>query len=193
MISPGHWADLDPYGARLSAAAGMARLYAKRVASQVIPLLDGHRGKEIILVGHSLGAAGAMLAATDLIYLEHRVTSVYGFEPPRCAMKGSAVAYRRVVGRLATVHRVLAMKGGYGSPIVALPPYGARFRHLGDPVVVEYSGGGPARVVTGEAAQTAWRRHKAENPLPGWRVLSRLWRRQKAHGMAGIAAALQSR
>ncbi|HDV6327425.1 TPA: alpha/beta fold hydrolase [Burkholderia cenocepacia] len=59
------------------------------IAADVIAAIDGH---PVTLVGHSLGAAIAIMAAAAMVVEGKPPAAVYGFEPPRVSTNGSVAA-----------------------------------------------------------------------------------------------------
>ncbi|AIO24848.1 lipase family protein [Burkholderia cepacia] len=59
------------------------------IAVDVLAAIDGH---PVTLVGHSLGAAIAIMAASAMVAAGHAPVAVYGFEPPRVSTNGSVAA-----------------------------------------------------------------------------------------------------
>lgn len=57
-----------------------------------VPVLAAIDGKPVTLVGHSLGAAIAIMAAIEMTIGGNPPAAVYGFEPPRVAPSGNVAA-----------------------------------------------------------------------------------------------------
>lgn len=79
------------------------------IAEEVIKTIDG---RPVIFVGHSLGAAMAILAAADCVATLHKVQAVWGFEPPRVGVDSSLTV------ALASVPMNLYRNGGDIVPTV---------------------------------------------------------------------------
>ncbi|ERJ35962.1 Glycerol dehydrogenase [Burkholderia sp. AU4i] len=56
------------------------------------PVLAAVAGRPVTLVGHSLGAAIAIMAASAMVAGGNPPAAVYGFEPPRVSTNGSVAA-----------------------------------------------------------------------------------------------------
>ncbi|RQV01117.1 lipase family protein [Burkholderia cenocepacia] len=56
------------------------------------PVLAAVGGRPVTLVGHSLGAAIAIMAASAMVAAGGAPSAVYGFEPPRVSTNGSIAA-----------------------------------------------------------------------------------------------------
>ncbi|MCW3641756.1 lipase [Burkholderia cenocepacia] len=57
-----------------------------------VPVLAAVAGRPVTLVGHSLGAAIAIMAASAMVAAGRAPAAVYGFEPPRVSTNGSVAA-----------------------------------------------------------------------------------------------------
>ncbi|KVP90911.1 lipase [Burkholderia ubonensis] len=57
-----------------------------------VPVLAAINGSPVTLVGHSLGAAIAIMAAAAMVVGGNPPAAVYGFEPPRVSPNGSVAA-----------------------------------------------------------------------------------------------------
>jgi hypothetical protein len=57
-----------------------------------VPVLATINGKPVTLVGHSLGAAIAIMAAIEMTVSGNPPAAVYGFEPPRVSPNGNVAA-----------------------------------------------------------------------------------------------------
>lgn len=57
-----------------------------------VPVLAAINGKPVTLVGHSLGAAIALMAAVEMAISGNPPAAIYGFEPPRVAPNGNVAA-----------------------------------------------------------------------------------------------------
>ena len=86
------------------------------------PLQSAIGARPVTLVGHSLGAALAILAGAALSMASHRVVGIYGFEPPRVSLGSDLQA----VLALGPVPLYLTRNGNDLVPDV---PFG--FQHAG--------------------------------------------------------------
>lgn len=160
------------------------RRQAERIRAELFGVLDvaelngDHR---VILTGHSLGGAMALLLAAALRADGRRVDAVVTFNAPRVGGRRWA-AWE--TWESTTVARFVVARQGERDLVSRLPLSRFGWEHVGAPTVVAGE-----NIARGEAA---WQRLRAENPtglLAGWRVFSRLRAGIAAHD-AGRAAGL---
>src|SRR5262249_59352108 len=98
----------------------------KSVASNVTRVLTNRGETPVLITGHSMGAALALIAADHLLSEQNRrATAVYGFGVPRVGDQDFASRYNETLG--STTYRLV-----HSSDIVAsVPPSGFGFRHAG--------------------------------------------------------------
>jgi len=96
------------------------------VSGQVTQALAGRGAAPVLVTGHSMGAALAVIAADHCLSEQHvRATAVYAFGMPRVGDEDFALRYNDVLG--ATTYRLV-----HGDDIVAtVPPSRFGFRHVG--------------------------------------------------------------
>ena len=101
------------------------------IAGQVKNLAHAS-GSPIILCGHSLGAALALLAAADMLCSGMPVAAVYAFEPPRVSPD---INVRTILSK-TVVH---AYRNG-GDPVTQVPPFwqqSALLTNIGKPALLD--------------------------------------------------------
>lgn len=82
--NPDCWgADLDVLPVAVPGAGDVHRGFLDAWRAISIPVLAVIAGRPVTLVGHSLGAAMALMAAIDMTISGNPPAAVYGFEPPR--------------------------------------------------------------------------------------------------------------
>jgi triacylglycerol lipase len=98
----------------------------KSVASDVTRVLASRGETPVLVTGHSMGAALAVIAADHLLSEQNlRATAVYGFGVPRVGDQDFASRYNETLG--STTYRLV-----HGSDIVgSVPPSSFGFRHVG--------------------------------------------------------------
>jgi hypothetical protein len=79
----GWGADLDIVRVTVPGAGDVHRGFLDAWRAISVPVLAAIAGKPVTLVGHSLGAAIALMAAMDMTISGNPPAAVYGFEPPR--------------------------------------------------------------------------------------------------------------
>ncbi|POR40052.1 lipase family protein [Methylobacterium sp. V23] len=98
---------------------------AESVLPEIGELLRAIRCRALVVTGHSLGGALAVLAATSLRRAGFPVTSVYTFGMPRAGGEAFQRSYNALVG--GVTYRLV-----HGADIVpSVPPSGLGFRHVG--------------------------------------------------------------
>ncbi|WP_321944633.1 alpha/beta fold hydrolase [Burkholderia cenocepacia] len=96
------------------------------IAVDVLAAIDG---RPVTLVGHSLGAAIAIMAAAAMVVGGNPPTAVYGFEPPRVSTNGSVAAM------LAKVPLNLYKNGNDIVPELPLDwRHAGQIQHIGRPM-----------------------------------------------------------
>jgi triacylglycerol lipase len=98
----------------------------RSVAEKVAGALANRGETPVLMTGHSMGAALAVIAADDFLSERTlRATAVYAFGMPRVGDQDFAKRYNDTLGN--TTYRLV-----HGSDIVAtVPPSGLGFRHVG--------------------------------------------------------------
>ena len=96
------------------------------VSEQVTQALAARGAQPVLITGHSMGAALAVIAADHLLSEENlRATAVYAFGMPRVGDEDFSVRYNDTLG--ANTYRLV-----HGDDIVAtVPPSRLGFRHVG--------------------------------------------------------------
>jgi hypothetical protein len=96
------------------------------VSEQVTQALAARGAEPVLITGHSMGAALAVIAADHLLSEENlRATAVYAFGMPRVGDEDFSVRYNDTLG--ANTYRLV-----HGDDIVAtVPPSRLGFRHVG--------------------------------------------------------------
>lgn len=79
----GWGADFDVVPVAVPGAGEVHRGFLDAWRAISVPVLAAIAGKPVTLVGHSLGAAIALMAAMDMTISGNPPVAVYGFEPPR--------------------------------------------------------------------------------------------------------------
>ncbi|MFM0141708.1 alpha/beta fold hydrolase [Paraburkholderia sp. RL18-085-BIA-A] len=79
----GWGADLDSVPVAVPSAGEVHRGFLEAWRAISVPVLAAVAGKPVTLVGHSLGAAIALIAAMDMTISGNPPIAVFGFEPPR--------------------------------------------------------------------------------------------------------------
>jgi triacylglycerol lipase len=79
----GWGADFDVVPVSVPGAGEVHRGFLDAWRAISVPVLAAIAGKPVTLVGHSLGAAIALMAAMDMTISGNPPVAVYGFEPPR--------------------------------------------------------------------------------------------------------------
>lgn len=78
-------ADFDFIPINVPGVGGVHRGFWQAWEAISVPVLAAIDGKPVTLVGHSLGAAIAIMAAVSMTISGNPPAAVYGFEPPRVA------------------------------------------------------------------------------------------------------------
>jgi len=96
------------------------------VSAQITEALAERGAEPLLITGHSMGAALAVIAADHFLSEKNvRATAVYAFGMPRVGGEDFAVRYNETLG--ATTYRLV-----HGDDIVAtVPPSRLGFRHVG--------------------------------------------------------------
>jgi len=96
------------------------------VSAQITEALAERGAEPLLMTGHSMGAALAVIAADHCLSEKNvRATAVYAFGMPRIGGEDFAVRYNKTLG--ATTYRLV-----HGDDIVAtVPPSRLGFRHVG--------------------------------------------------------------
>jgi pimeloyl-ACP methyl ester carboxylesterase len=76
-------ADLDAIPEPVAGAGDLHRGFWQAWAAISVDVLAAISGRPVTLVGHSLGAALAIMAAVEMTVSDNPPAAVYGFEPPR--------------------------------------------------------------------------------------------------------------
>jgi triacylglycerol lipase len=79
----GWGADFDVVPASVPGAGNVHRGFLDAWRAISVPVLAAIAGQSVTLVGHSLGAAMAIMCAMDMMLAGSSPAAVWGFEPPR--------------------------------------------------------------------------------------------------------------
>ncbi|MDN7544769.1 alpha/beta fold hydrolase [Burkholderia cenocepacia] len=85
-------ADLDAHPIDVIGIGQVHHGFWKAWGAIADDVLDAIDGRPVTLVGHSLGAAIAIMAAAAMVVGGNAPAAVYGFEPPRVSTNGSVAA-----------------------------------------------------------------------------------------------------
>lgn len=85
-------ADLDAHPIDVIGIGQVHHGFWAAWAAIAAPVLAAVGGRPVTLVGHSLGAAIAIMAAAAMVVGGNPPAAVYGFEPPRVSTNGSVAA-----------------------------------------------------------------------------------------------------
>ncbi|OXJ16652.1 lipase family protein [Burkholderia sp. HI2500] len=85
-------ADLDAHPIDVIGIGQVHHGFWKAWGAIAVDVLASIDGRPVTLVGHSLGAAIAIMAAAAMVVGGHPPAAVYGFEPPRVSTNGSVGA-----------------------------------------------------------------------------------------------------
>jgi alpha-beta hydrolase superfamily lysophospholipase len=124
----GWGADFDVIPVAVPGAGEVHRGFLEAWRAISVPVLAAIKGQPVTLVGHSLGAAIALMAAVDMTISGNPPAAVYGFEPPRVSPN---------LGVRALLSRVPVHLYKNGNDIVPDIPLGwhhaALLTHIGKP------------------------------------------------------------
>ncbi|VWD61899.1 lipase, class 3 [Burkholderia lata] len=82
-------ADLDAHPIDMIGIGQVHHGFWKAWGAIAVDVLAAINGRPVTLVGHSLGAAIAIMAAAAMVVAGNPPVAVYGFEPPRVSTNGS--------------------------------------------------------------------------------------------------------
>ncbi|MCO8325897.1 alpha/beta fold hydrolase [Burkholderia cenocepacia] len=85
-------ADLDAHPIDVIGIGQVHHGFWKAWGAIAVDVLAAINGRPVTLVGHSLGAAIAIMAAAAMVVGGNPPAAVYGFEPPRVSTNGSVAA-----------------------------------------------------------------------------------------------------
>ncbi|MBR8074128.1 alpha/beta fold hydrolase [Burkholderia cenocepacia] len=85
-------ADLDAHPIDVIGIGQVHHGFWKAWGAIAVDVLAAIDGRPVTLVGHSLGAAIAIMAAAAMVVGGNPPSAVYGFEPPRVSTNGSVAA-----------------------------------------------------------------------------------------------------
>ncbi|WP_065494830.1 alpha/beta fold hydrolase [Burkholderia sp. CCA53] len=85
-------ADLDAHPIDVIGIGQVHHGFWKAWGAIAVDVLAAIDGRPVTLVGHSLGAAIAIIAAAAMVVGGNPPAAVYGFEPPRVSTNGSVAA-----------------------------------------------------------------------------------------------------
>ncbi|MBR8152553.1 alpha/beta fold hydrolase [Burkholderia vietnamiensis] len=85
-------ADLDAHPIDVIGIGQVHHGFWKAWGAIAVDVLAAIDGRPVTLVGHSLGAAIAIMAAAAMVIGGNPPAAVYGFEPPRVSTNGSVAA-----------------------------------------------------------------------------------------------------
>ncbi|MDR8750792.1 hypothetical protein FEP95_04738 [Burkholderia multivorans] len=85
-------ADLDAHPIDVIGIGQVHHGFWKAWGAIAVDVLAAIDGRPVTLVGHSLGAAIAIMAASAMVVGGNPPAAVYGFEPPRVSTNGSVAA-----------------------------------------------------------------------------------------------------
>ncbi|MBR8436233.1 alpha/beta fold hydrolase [Burkholderia cenocepacia] len=85
-------ADLDAHPIDVIGIGQVHHGFWKAWGAIAVDVLAAVDGRPVTLVGHSLGAAIAIMAAAAMVVGSNPPAAVYGFEPPRVSTNGSVAA-----------------------------------------------------------------------------------------------------
>ncbi|WP_176016660.1 alpha/beta fold hydrolase [Burkholderia sp. BCC0398] len=85
-------ADLDAHPIDVIGIGQVHHGFWKAWGAIAVDVLAAIDGRPVTLVGHSLGAAIAIMAAAAMVAGGNQPAAVYGFEPPRVSTNGSVAA-----------------------------------------------------------------------------------------------------
>ena len=85
-------ADLDAHPIDVIGIGQVHHGFWKAWGAIAVDVLGAIDGQPVTLVGHSLGAAIAIMAAAAMVVGGNPPAAVYGFEPPRVSTNGSVAA-----------------------------------------------------------------------------------------------------
>lgn len=85
-------ADLDAHPIDVIGIGQVHHGFWKAWGAIAVDVLAAIDGRPVTLVGHSLGAAIAIMAAAAMVVGGNPPAAVYGFEPPRVSTNGSVAA-----------------------------------------------------------------------------------------------------
>ncbi len=184
------WRPILPKGCRIG--VGFLR-QAKRIAPHVLAKVKWARyifpKAEVVVDGHSLGAA---LVAPIVSYLDWGgvpVTVAYMLEPPRPGNAAFADWYDQVFSRFSTpTYNVTNIVGGETDMVTRTPLRRHGARHVGQRVLLS---DGKMHYGIG-----AWKRHRADNPvgyLKAWRIISKAICAVRAHSGQRLLKTLRAR
>lgn len=182
------WVPYLPKGCRVGFGfRRQAKAICPRLLDYLRELLELHPDAEVIVTGHSLGAALVPLIVAYLAHHGIAVRFAVAHESPRVGSERFAAWYDQTFTYGATTTwSIVNVRDGEPDIVTRVPKRSWGFRHHGRRVVLDR-----AEVLFGHEA---WQRWRADNPVPNrtaaWRIITRLVRSTAASMRAHFGSSL---